>query len=182
MPQKADPKSWLITASASTSNEKTEPPRQPLSDSSPNSSTKSGDKEPPASIQPWYGSRRWGPVLAALIGLLGIVIPLAVTRCDEQPPSTPEPAFVYQVRVRAKDTDAAIDQATVTLELPGGKAPLHTVTDSTGLARLLVPSEYVKKPAVLIVESTDCNTYFKNLDLTEDALPAIILLEAKTSQ
>jgi hypothetical protein len=92
------------------------------------------------------------------------------------PMPTSGPSFDYQVRVQAKDTGEYVQGAKVTIEV-GGKAPLDDITDSSGLARIFVPSSHVDHPGVLRVEATGYERYKQHIDLTKDTLPDIVRLE-----
>lgn len=120
----------------------------------------------------------WVPIAVAIIGLIGAIF-TAVWNAGGDSQSTPAPTasdFTYQVRVQAKDTNDNIPNATVIIEV-GGKAPVDGITDSTGLARILVSSSYSGQPGRLIVEADGYLRHRQEIDITEGALPKDILLE-----
>jgi hypothetical protein len=96
-------------------------------------------------------------------------------------PSTPTPPliptqFSYQVRVQAKDTSEYIPNAKVTIEV-SGQAPLDSMTDSNGLARIFIGSSHVGRPGFLIVEVEGYEKYTQNIDLIGATLPDVVSLE-----
>lgn len=124
-----------------------------------------------------YGLKRLGSITIVLIGLLSIFVPILIDQCQVQQ-SGDELNFDYQVRVKVQSTGDFIENAVVIIEV-SGKAPLDAVTDSNGLARVFIPSEYVGKPGVLIVKAPEYEMYTENMDLTKDALPDIVLLKPR---
>jgi hypothetical protein len=99
-----------------------------------------------------------------------IVIIVSMVGCS------PSDEFTYQVRVQAADTGKAISNARVIVEVPG-ETPVNDITDTTGLARVFVPSSLAGQPGVIIVEATDYAPYREHIDLIEGALPNLVLLE-----
>jgi len=129
------------------------------------------DRGLPRTPVPWWRSRRvWIPVIVALIGLAGAIIPIVLTRCDG------DGDFEYLVRVQARDTGDYVGGARVTVEI-GGKAPLDDITDTQGLARIRIPSSYAKQPGKLVVEASGYRRYEQNINLVTDALPDVVQLE-----
>jgi hypothetical protein len=115
----------------------------------------------------------WVPLVVALIGLVGTLLPRIL---DSNAVPTPAGSFDYLVRVQAKDTGEDIANAEVTIEV-GGQAPLNTITDSNGVARIQIRGDYAGKPGVLLVEATGHERYRENMDLIKDALPDVVQLE-----
>jgi hypothetical protein len=114
----------------------------------------------------------WATIVVALIGLAGVLIPLFFNGGNP----TPDASFDYLVRVQAKDTGENISNAQVTIEV-GGQAPLDTITDSNGVARISIRGDYAGKPGVLLIEATGYERYRENMDLIKDALPDVVQLE-----
>ena len=86
------------------------------------------------------------------------IVALAVG-CVPSPLPAPTPTtFSYQVRVQLEDGGAYISNAKVTLEV-SGQAPLDSITDANGLARIFVGVSHVGKPGMLIVEATGYETF-----------------------
>jgi len=117
----------------------------------------------------------WVPIIVAIIGLIGIIIPL-LTNGDNQSSPPASQTFDYPVRVQEKDSEGTIPNARVILEV-ASKAPLDEITDSNGFARIRIESSYVGKPGKIIVEATGYKKYTQNIDLNKDTLPDIIRLE-----
>lgn len=93
------------------------------------------------------------------------------------PPPLPTPSsFSYLVQVQAKDTGQKVESAEVIISV-GGRVPLDSFTDSKGIARIIIPSNYVNEPGVLAVEAKEFKEYTQNIDLVEGALPDDIRLE-----
>lgn len=114
-----------------------------------------------------------------------LVLPLSESECFKSSPTpfstevVPSPTvFNYQVRVQAEDTGDYVQNAKVTIEV-GTKAPLDSITDSNGLARIFISYSYAGQPGRLIVEATGYVRYEQYIDLTEDALPDVVQLEPK---
>lgn len=116
----------------------------------------------------------WVPIVVALIGLVGVVIPLV--KNDKTPEPIPQTTFDYPIRVQEKDSEAKIPNAKITLEV-ADKAPLDEITDSNGFARIRIASSYANKPGKIIVEATDYEQYVQNIDLIEGTLPDVIQLK-----
>lgn len=123
----------------------------------------------------------WVPIIVALIGLVGVIIPLIMNSADEKTSPSPSPQqeaiFEYPVRVQAKGTDEDIPNAKVIIEVIG-KAPLDEFTDTNGFTRIFIDADHTGQPAKLIVEATGYKRYIQNIDLDKDALPDIVQLEA----
>lgn len=115
----------------------------------------------------------WASIVVALIALAGILLPQMIGGSTEP---TPAASFDYLVRVQAKDTGEDVSNAEVTIEV-GGQAPLNTITDSNGIARIQIQGNYAGKPGVLLVEATGYERYRENMDLIKDALPDVVQLE-----
>lgn len=83
----------------------------------------------------------WVPIIVALVGLIGVIIPLVVNNKV----STFQP-FTYTVRVQKEGTNQNISNAKVTIEV-AGQAPLDEITDSNGFARIFITDSYVTQVA-----------------------------------
>lgn len=121
------------------------------------------------------------PIAVALIGLAGVIISSLLTYLKGLP--TPSPSvseIIYNVRVIDNRTKLPIELAKVTIELIGGGAPLDSYSDSNGLTRIILSSEYVGKPARIIVTKDDYKSFYKNIDLLLEVLPDSIELESLT--
>ena len=116
----------------------------------------------------------WVPIIVALIALAGVIFTTIVDKGDKTP--TPTQNFTYQIRVQAKDTGEYLLDAKVIIEVVG-KAPLDSITDANGLARILVSSSHVNQPGMLIVEAKGYKRYMQNIDLIKDSLPHTVQLE-----
>jgi hypothetical protein len=76
-----------------------------------------------------------------------------------------------------KGTDEDIPNAKVMLEVID-QAPMDTVTDSNGYARLFVDNDRTGKPGKLIVQATGYKKYIQNIDLNPMRLPGTVHLKA----
>jgi hypothetical protein len=112
------------------------------------------------------------PDVVLLERLAAVTLTPTVTPIETRMDTT----FDYQVRVQAKDTGEYIQGAVVTIEVEG-QAPLDGITDSNGLARIIVSSSCVGKPGRLIVEAAGYKRYMQNIDLTIGTLPDVVQLE-----
>jgi hypothetical protein len=120
---------------------------------------------------PWWRSRKvWVPIVVALIGLAGVIVPIVLTRCDGNGD------FEYLVRVQVRGTGDYVEGAGVTIEI-GGEAPLDNITDTQGLARIRIPSSHAGQPGKLIVEASGYKRYEQNISLVRGALPDVVQLE-----
>ena len=129
------------------------------------------DGKPARTPTPWWRSRKvWVPIIVALIGLAGAVIPIVITRCDGD--VDPE----YLVRVQAKDTGSYVGRARVTIEV-AGEAPVDDITDTQGLARIHIPSSHAGQAGRLIVEAPGYERYEQHVKLAPNALPDVVQLE-----
>ena len=121
----------------------------------------------------------WLPVILAVIALVSTIITIVVPILTDRisPTATPPHlgTFDYQVHIETK-AGAPITNVTVTIEIGGGKAPLDAVSNSTGLARILIETSYVGKPGRLLVRADGYKTHTQNIDLTEGSLPKVIQL------
>lgn len=122
-------------------------------------------------IQPSPSSNPWPLILTIALLIIVLSAGLITAVILLQPHS-----FDYQARIETK-TGAPILYATVRLEIGGGKAPLDSVSDSAGLARIFIDASYAGKPGRLIVEATGYKKYTQNIDLTEGDLPKVIQLD-----
>jgi len=87
----------------------------------------------------------------------------------------PQNTFDYQVHVET-NAGEPIANASVIIEIGGCKVPLDTVSDSTGLARIIIETSYVGKPGRLLVSAIGYKIHTQNIDLTEGSLPKVIQL------
>ncbi len=87
-------------------------------------------------------------------------------------------SFSYLVRVQAEDSHEPPENgAEVTIELTDGKAPLVVETDSQGIARIIIPADYVGKPGRLIIKAKGYENYSLYIDLFKDVLPTSVSLK-----
>jgi len=123
--------------------------------------------------------RFWLPIILAVIAFVGTMVttigPALINRTSPTATMPPPKTFDYQVHVETNTGDP-IANAAVIIEIGGGKVPLDTVSDSTGLARIIIETSYVGKPGRLLVRATGYKTYTQNIDLTEGNLPKVIQL------
>jgi hypothetical protein len=133
-------------------------------------------KQPSAS----FLQKFWLPIILAIIALLGTVVtllgPILTARFSATATPPLSSNFDYQVRIETKTGDP-IENANVRLEIGGGKAPLDSVADSAGLARIFIDASYSEKPGRLIVKAIGYKTYVQNIDLPKDDLPKVVQLE-----
>ncbi|MCP4368150.1 MAG: hypothetical protein GY797_08615 [Deltaproteobacteria bacterium] len=113
----------------------------------------------------------WVPIVVALIGLIGIIIPLNIN--NEAP--KPQQPFTYSVRVQTEGTGKNMKNVKVTIEV-SGQAPLDEITDTNGFARIFINASYIGKPGRLLVEASGYESYRQEIDLSEGNLPDTILL------
>jgi hypothetical protein len=118
----------------------------------------------------------WAPIIVALIAAGATIVAALVTRSGGTAPSPTAEPFAYQVRIQAVDNGQPLQNADVTIEVPG-QAPLKEVTDSEGLARVFIDSSYAGRPGRIIAQATGYVTYVRNIDLRQDTLPTVVKLE-----
>jgi hypothetical protein len=95
------------------------------------------------------------------------------------PTPTPKPGFIYQLKVEVKGTGDSLNGVEVTITV-SEIAPLHSTTDSDGVAIIYIPSSYAQKLAMLTVEATGYKKYTRYINLIPEALPDIIRLETES--
>lgn len=134
-----------------------------------NSDKKTKKAESPKGTK-WIAQVWWVPIVVALIGLIGVIIPLLVN--NKAPNSQ---SFTYSVRVQKEGTGQNIPNAKVTIEV-AGQAPLDEITDTNGYARISIDAVYVSKPGRLLVEADGYQRYRQEIDLAEGNLPDTIPL------
>jgi hypothetical protein len=113
--------------------------------------------------------------LTALIVVLVSTSSLAVGCSPSTPPSTLT-QFSYQVRVQAGDTGECIQDAIVTIDVEG-QAPLDSITDSKGVARIFISTAHAGQPGFLIVEAEGYEKYTQHIDLIVDTLPDVVQIK-----
>jgi len=122
----------------------------------------------------------WLAIVLAIITLVGTIVTALGPKLLEQLQPTSSNAqsenFDYQVHIETS-AGIPIPSATVTIEIGGGRAPLDTISDSKGLARILIDTSYIGKPGRLIIRAIGYKPFIQNIDLTEGDLPKIIQLE-----
>jgi len=98
-------------------------------------------------------------------------------------PSTPTPtltptreSFSYIVKIADKSTGQDISAAEVTVEV-SGYAPVNSITDSDGYARILIGSLLLGRPATLVVEAEGYIVHSKHIDLIQDMLPGLVMID-----
>ena len=114
----------------------------------------------------------WIPILVALIGVAGAIVVALLNNADETNPGT----FAYQVQVQAKDTDEPIPNAEVTIQV-SEVAPLHEITDTHGVARVLVDDSQAGQPGRLIVRVTGYTTHVESINVRKNVPPTVVRLE-----
>lgn len=121
----------------------------------------------------------WLPIVLAILTLVGTIIsvlgPILLENISGSSALSQPENFDYQVHIESSGTP--IVNATVTIEIGGGKAPLDTISDSTGLARIIIDKAFIGKPGRLIIRATGFKPFIQNIDLTEGNLPKIVQLE-----
>lgn len=121
----------------------------------------------------------WLPIILAIITLVGTIVtiisPELIKRISPTATMPPPNTFDYQVHVET-NAGEPIANASVIIEIGGGKVPLDTVSDSTGLARIIIETSYVGKPGRLLVSAIGYKIHTQNIDLTEGSLPKVIQL------
>lgn len=121
----------------------------------------------------------WLPIVLAIITLIGTIItvfgPIVLENISAGSASSQSENFDYQVHIES--SGMPIVNATVTIEIGGGRAPLDTISDSAGLARIIIDKSYIGKPGRLIIRATGFKPFTQNIDLTEGNLPKIVQLE-----
>lgn len=122
----------------------------------------------------------WLPIILSIITLVGTIVtllgPNLINRVLPTATIPPSTKFDYQVHVETNAGDP-IANVSVIIEIGGGKAPLDTVSDSAGLARIMIDTSYMGKPGRLIVRAIGYKTHTQNIDLTEGNLPRVIQLD-----
>jgi hypothetical protein len=123
--------------------------------------------------------RFWLPIIVALIGGLAVVIAALIGKSAGAPTPTPaltQSPFTYQVRVQAEDTGEYLSNARVTIEVVE-QAPIGGMTDTNGLARIIIAPSHAGQPGFLIVEATGYQRHRQHIDLLEGTLPDSVALE-----
>lgn len=115
-------------------------------------------------------------MLIVLILAVGLIVGCGAAATTPPPPPPTPSNFSYLVQVQAKDTGQKVESAEVIISV-GGRVPLNGFTDSKGIARVIIPSDYVNEPGVLAVEAEEFKEYTQNIDLVEGALPDDIRLD-----
>ena len=121
----------------------------------------------------------WLPIVLAILTLVGTIVtvlgPATLENILANPTRSQPENFDYQVHIESSGTPVV--NATVTIEIGGGKVPLDTISDSTGLARIIIDKSYLEKPGRLIIRATGYKPFTQNIDLVGGNLPKIIQLE-----
>lgn len=91
------------------------------------------------------------------------------------PNSKNEDTFVYQVRIQDSVTESNIKSAKVTIE-SGQMAPLVSLTDNNGWARLYIKTRFIDQPGRVVVEAPNYETHRQEIDLHQEKVPAVLLL------
>jgi uncharacterized coiled-coil protein SlyX len=108
-----------------------------------------------------------GVVVVALVLVAAILIQRLI--------KTPTPV-TYVVRVEGQNgAGTGIKDAKVTLEVPG-RPPLDAFTDSTGMAVITVPDQYVGGSAIMMVEAPGFTSFRQNIRVDAGALPPLVRL------
>jgi len=119
--------------------------------------------------------------MSVLILIMWLFLLIVLSSCT--PPTQPsgEPtSFEYQVHVQDANTSADLPNAQVRIEV-NGIAPLISVTDANGTARIFISSSIEGQPALLTVELPGYEKYRLNIDLRKEKLPTTIQLEQSPS-
>lgn len=90
--------------------------------------------------------------------------------------AVPTDRFTYQIRVREKSNNQPIENAKVTINLPG-TPPVDDYTDSTGLAVFRIDNEFADNLAVLHIEKDGYTDWDQNITIKADEQPQEIKLE-----
>ena len=109
-----------------------------------------------------------------LIGLATLIILLMVaanSACNR--------TLNYAVRVQAENTGEDIANAEVSIDTRDGMAPLCSVTDAGGFARIGVGASYMGQDALLIVKAPGYKKHTQEIDFTEGNLTQVVLLQPK---
>lgn len=112
--------------------------------------------------------------ISSIIPITWLILMIALPACT--PPPGGSSSFEYQVHVQAASTTADLPNAQVRIEITG-IAPLTSITDANGTARIFIASSIEGKPALLTVELPGYEKYVKNIDLKKEFLPTVIQLE-----
>lgn len=127
----------------------------------------------------------WVPIIVALIGLAGIIIPKLIDTETTEPTSIPSRAsdtpanatdFDYAVTVRDRDTIKPISGAHVLIETGGGIAPKNGYTDSNGYVRIAIDAKLVDTKGRLSIEAIGYQRFTQEINLKLDELPAEVRL------
>ena len=90
------------------------------------------------------------------------------------------PAIHFIVQVRSQVTGEPIVGGRILIRV-AEQTPINAFTDSEGVARILVDSNYEGQLGYLIVEAPGYERYIRNINLADESLPNIILLKRETS-
>lgn len=93
----------------------------------------------------------------------------------------PNENFLYQVRVQDNQTNQSIDNAKVSIDLPG-RTPLIAFTDSTGIAVFHVESRYENEIVQLQIQKLGYADWEENTTIKANAHPSEIRLQAKVNE
>jgi predicted PurR-regulated permease PerM len=116
-------------------------------------------------------------VIGLFVGLLGALILLTVILSwpnNQRSSETASP--IYQVHVESKTNGRSIERAAITIEV-GTQAPLHDLTDTSGLARIALTDDLAGKPRRLSIDAPDYRRFVQQIDLNPQTVPLIIQLE-----
>lgn len=90
--------------------------------------------------------------------------------------AVPNERFLYQIRVREQSNNQPIENANVTLDLPG-TPPVNEFTDSTGLAVFRLNKQFANTITILHVTKDGYEGWDQSITIAEDEHPQEIKLE-----
>jgi len=105
---------------------------------------------------------------------------LIVTACSARTPTPASATFSYAVRVEDEGTSKGIGEASVRIDIPGGKPPLKMYTDASGFATFSIDVSYTNQSALLTVDATGYRQHKDYVNLTKGALPHVVHLRLET--
>jgi len=121
-------------------------------------------------------SRSGGTIVAAMLVVL--VLSTLITTNLPANPATSEHTFDYAVQVEERDTSEGIPNASVTIDIPGGKAPSKRFTDANGFATFSIDASYASQSAVLTVNAPGYREHMAYINLIKGELPYTVQLES----
>ncbi len=163
-----------------------EPVKEPQPGAKPVTPSTPDVAAPKSGLGGWFSRLPDAGKAAVITGVFAVIVALITLLAQIIPPpngpasaATPTP-MAYVVRIEGQDSaGTGIKDAKVTLEVPG-RPPLDTFTDSTGVAVLTVPAQYIGGQAVMIVEAAGFAPFRQNIAIDAGSLPPLVRLERPT--